>query len=37
MEEVAVTHSASYDFVATGNPSSKVFGDLFDALVRQGP
>lgn len=34
LEEIAVQHSASYDFVAPGNQASKIFGDLFDALVR---
>ena len=34
LEEVAVTHSALYDFVSASGPSSKIFGDLFDALVR---
>lgn len=34
LEEVAVQHSSAYDFVSPSNPTSRIFSDLFDALVR---
>ncbi|GAX79138.1 hypothetical protein CEUSTIGMA_g6578.t1 [Chlamydomonas eustigma] len=33
LEEIAVQHSTSYDFVASGNPLCKIFGELFNALM----
>lgn len=35
LEDVAVQFSNTYDFVSNNTPASKMFSELFDALVRR--
>ena len=34
LEELALSHSSSYDFVTQNDETSMLFSDIFDALVR---